>query len=38
MRITQISKEGEAYIKVTYPKFKLEEEVVRDIAVPPTYG
>lgn len=23
---------------VTYPKFKLGDEVVREIAVPPTYG
>ena len=23
---------------MTYPKFKLGEEVVREIAVPPTYG
>ena len=25
-------------MKVTYPKFKLGDEVVREIAVPPTYG
>jgi len=37
-RATQVSKNGEAYIKVTYPKFKLGEEVVREVAVPPTYG
>ena len=23
---------------VTYPKFKLGDEVVREVAVPPTYG
>ena len=34
-RGTQISKKGEAYTKVTYPKFKLGEEVVREVAVPP---
>lgn len=33
-----MSKEGEACIKVTYPKFKLGEEVGRDVAVPPTYS
>jgi len=37
-RATQVSKNGEAYIKVTYPKFKLGEEVVREVAVPPTSG
>ena len=26
------------YINVTYPKFKMGEEVVREVAVPPTYG
>lgn len=25
-------------MKVTYPKFKLGDEVVREVAVPPTYG
>ena len=29
---------GELYCNVLYPKFKLGEEVVREIAVPPTYG
>ena len=37
-RATQVSKNGEAYIKVTYPKFKLGEEVMREVAVTPTYG
>ena len=37
-RDTQISKKGEAYTKETYPKFKLGEEVVREVAVPPTDG
>ena len=25
-------------MRVTYPKFKLGEEVVREVASPPTYG
>jgi len=37
-RDTQLSKDGEKYIKVTYPKYKLGEEVVREVASPPTYG
>ena len=37
-RQTQKSEEGNEYFKVTYPKFKLGEEVVREVAVPPTYG
>jgi len=37
-RDTQISKDGEKYYKVTYPKFKLGEEVVREVASPPSYG
>ena len=32
------SENGEEYYKVTYPKFKLGEEVVREVDVPPTYG
>ena len=32
------SKDGSDYIKVAYPKFKLGEEVVREVAVPPTYS
>lgn len=31
------SENGEEYYKVTYPKFKLGEEVVREVDVPPTY-
>ena len=31
-------KDGKTYYKVTYPKFKLGEEVVREVAIPPTYG
>ena len=37
-RQTKISDDGEEYLKVTYPKFKLGEEVVREVTVPPTYG
>lgn len=37
-RETQVSKEGKEYIRVTYPKFKLGEEVVREVSRPPTYG
>jgi len=33
-----LSKDGEKYFKVTYPKYKLGEEVVREVASPPTYG
>ena len=31
------SKEGNAYTKVVYPKYKLGEEVVREVKVQPTY-
>lgn len=37
-REMQKSKEGKEYYSVTYPKFKLGEEVVREVPVPPTYG
>lgn len=37
-RETQLSKDGKEYIRVTYPKFKLGEEVVREVACPPTYS
>ena len=37
-RETQTKKDGEEYVKVTWPKFKLGEEVVRRVAVAPTYG
>ena len=37
-RETHQSKDGRDYIKVTYPKFKVGEEVVREVAVPPTYS
>jgi hypothetical protein len=32
------AKDGKTYMHVTYPKFKLGDEVVREVAVPPTYG
>ena len=37
-RETQTDKNGKPYYQVSYPKFKLGEEVVREVAVPPTYG
>jgi hypothetical protein len=37
-RSTKTTRDGKNYVSVTYPKFKLGEEVVRNIAVPPTYG
>ena len=37
-RQTMMSKEGQPYFHITYPKYKLGEEVVREIAVPPSYG
>lgn len=37
-RETQTSSDGKEYIRVTYPKFKLGEEVVREVASPPSYG
>ena len=37
-RETETGKDGKPYYRVSYPKFKLGEEVVREVAVPPTYG
>lgn len=37
-RDTMTKKDGKKYMHVTYPKFKLGEEVVREVPVPPTYG
>ena len=34
----KISDDGEEYIKVTYSKFKLGDEVAREVTVPPAYG
>jgi len=36
-RETQIGENGQ-YLRVCYPKYKLGEEVVRDVKIPPTYG
>lgn len=38
LRQTKKTEDGKDYYKVSYPKFKLGEEVVREIAVPPTYA
>ena len=32
------TKDGKTYMHVTFPKFKMGEEVVREIAEPPSYG
>ena len=37
-RETQKSKNGEKYYRITWPKFKAGEEVIREVACPPTYG
>jgi hypothetical protein len=37
-RESQTAKDGNAYVHVTYSKFKLGDEVVREVSVPPTYG
>lgn len=37
-RDSKKTKEGKTYVNVTYPKFKMGEEVVREVAEPPTYG
>lgn len=37
-RETQIGENGAQYLKVRYSKYKLGEEVVRDVKTPPTYG
>ena len=37
-RESKKDEDGKTYYKVTYPKFKLGEEVVREVAIPPTYG
>ena len=36
-RETQVSKDGKPYMRVTYPKFKLGEKVVREVACAPSY-
>ena len=37
-RETKMSDDGRQYFSVTYPKFKLGDEVVRPMSMPPTYG
>ena len=37
-RQTKMSDDGEEYIKVTYPKFTLGNEVACEVKVPPAYG
>lgn len=37
-REPQLSKSGEKYVKVCFPKNKVGDEVVRDVKVAPTYG
>lgn len=37
-RKTKKRKDGTTYVNVAYPKFKMGEEVVREVAEPPTYG
>jgi len=37
-RRAQTAADGTQYYKVVYPKYKLGEEVVRTLTVPPTYG
>lgn len=32
------SQQGKEYVRIYWPKFKLGEEVVRGVMVPPTYG
>ncbi len=37
-REKQTSKNGETYMRVVWPKYKLGEEVVKERSVPATYG
>ena len=37
-RNTKKTEEGRAYVNVIYPKFKMGEEDVREVAKRPTYG
>ena len=37
-REKQRDKDGTAYYNVVYPKYKFGKDVVREIAVPPTYS
>ncbi|KAK3728961.1 hypothetical protein QZH41_016823, partial [Actinostola sp. cb2023] len=36
-RTTKLTKDGRPYTRVVYPKFKLGEEIVREVGIPPTY-
>jgi len=38
LREPQKSKDGKEYLLVTHPKYKVGEEVVQEIRVPPTYS
>ena len=38
MREKRKAKDGTSHVNVVYPKYKFGEELVRQIAVPPTYG
>ena len=37
-RETETGQDGKPYYRVSYPKFEPGKEVVREVAVPPTYG
>ena len=37
-RDTATTKDGNKCYKVVYPKYKLGEEIVREVPRPPTYG
>ena len=37
-REKMVSKTGEQYYKVVWPKYKEGEEVVKERSIPPTYG
>lgn len=37
-RETHVWKNGKDYVRIIYPKYKMGEEVVRGVAVPPTYS
>ena len=37
-RERRVAEDGTIYYNVVYPKFKVGDEVVREVAVQPTYG
>jgi diphthamide synthase (EF-2-diphthine--ammonia ligase) len=37
-RTTHVCKDGKDSVRIMYPKYKMGEEVVRKVAVPPTYS